>query len=477
MFRIPELRKRIVYTLALLAVYRIGIYVSTPGVAPSLMKQMVQGGSSKDTGLLGFFNFFSGGALEQMSVFALGVMPYVTSSIIMQLMTVVVPSLERLQKEGEQGRRKINQYTRYGTVVVATVQGFMLSQWLKGLTVTTEQGATVSLVDPQWAASFGGIGFSLMTVLTLTTGTTFIMWLGERIQERGIGNGTSMIIFAGIVAGLPNALIEIARGAGLMPGVDNKEAVRLFSASDLAILAVTVFVVIFAIVFMERGQRRIPVQYAKRVVGNKQYGGQATHLPLKVNTSGVIPPIFASSLLMFPATLASFIEADWMKPVQEALQPGTWQYMTLYVLLIIFFAFFYTAMVFNPVDVADNLKKFGGFVPGVRPGRETAEYIDHVLTRITFAGAVYLSAVCILPTLIQNMMANQLPFYFGGTGLLIVVGVALDTAQQIEGHLITRHYDGFAGADGPRIRGRARTSQNVVATEDETVPPQSAPAT
>jgi preprotein translocase subunit SecY len=463
MFRIPELRKRIVYTLALLAVYRIGIFVTTPGVSAAVMQEYK--GSGGGLGLLGMFNFLSGGALDQMSVFALGMMPYVTSSIIMQLMTVVVPSLERLQKEGEQGRRKINQYTRYGTIIVSVVQGVMLAQWLKGLTV-----GTTSVVDPQWAASFGGVGFTAMTILTLTTGTTFIMWLGERIQERGIGNGTSMIIFAGIVAGIPRALLntfDLVRKNSISPTL-------------LVTIGLTIFVVIFAIVFMERGQRRIPVQYAKRIVGNKQYGGQATHLPLKVNTAGVIPPIFASSLLMFPATLASFIEADWMKPVAEALAPGTWQYMTLYVLLIIFFAFFYTAMVFNPVDVADNLKKFGGFVPGVRPGRETAEYIDHVLTRITFAGAVYLAGVCILPTLTQHLSSDQsaqLPFYFGGTGLLIVVGVALDTAQQIEGHLITRHYDGFAGADGPRIRGRARTSQNAVNNEDEAVPPQSAPAT
>ena len=441
MFRIPELRKRIIFTLALLAVYRIGIFVSAPGVDRSIMQEYLktqEGGG----GFLGLFNFFSGGALEQLSVFALGIMPYVTSSIIMQLMTVVIPALERLQKEGEQGRRKINQYTRYGTIVVSVVQGVMLASWLKGINQNGQ-----SVVNPEWAAALGGFGFTAMTIVTLTTGTAFIMWLGERIQEKGIGNGTSMIIFAGIVAGLPSAVYQTAIGI--------KE--KSYSATEMISLGIVVIIVIAAIVFIERGQRRIPVQYAKRIVGNKQYGGQATHLPLKVNTSGVIPPIFASSLLMFPATLASFIDQEWMQPVQEALNPGTWQYMTLYVLLIVFFAFFYTAMVFNPVDVADNLKKFGGFVPGVRPGRETAEYIDHVLTRITFAGALYLSVVCILPTLIQNAVSNQVPFYFGGTGLLIVVGVALDTAQQIEGHLITRHYDGFAGPQGPRIKGRART--------------------
>jgi len=448
MFRIPELRKRIVYTLALLAAYRVGIFVSTPGVDRSIMQDYLKTSSGDGSGgFAGLFNFFSGGALEQLSVFALGIMPYVTSSIIMQLMTVVVPALERLQKEGEQGRRKINQYTRYGTIVVSVVQGVMLSQWLKGINQNGQ-----SVVDADWAAAIGGLGFTFMTILTLTTGTAFIMWLGERIQERGIGNGTSMIIFSGIVSGLPAAIYNLV--VGVREGT--------YQGYEMAILGAVIFVVIFLIVFIERGQRRIPVQYAKRIVGNKQYGGQATHLPLKVNTSGVIPPIFASSLLMFPATLASLADQqEWAAPLQAALQPGTWQYMSLFVLLIIFFAFFYTAMVFNPVDVADNLKKFGGFVPGVRPGRETAEYIEHVLSRITFAGAVYLSGVCILPTLIQNLVSNQVPFYFGGTGLLIVVGVALDTAQQIEGHLITRHYDGFAGPSGPRIKGRARTSTNT----------------
>jgi preprotein translocase subunit SecY len=445
MFRIPELRKRIVFTLALLAVYRIGIFVSTPGVDRAIMQDYLKTSTGAGGGFLGLFNFFSGGALEQLSVFALGIMPYVTASIIMQLMTVVVPQFERMQKEGEQGRKKLNQYTRYGCVIVSVVQGIMLANWLKGINQNGQ-----SVVSADWAAAWGGYAFVLMTIITLTTGTSFIMWLGERIQERGIGNGTSMIIFAGIVAGLPRAVY------GTILGV--KEGT--YQPLELAVLGLVIVTVIAGIVFMERGQRRIPVQYAKRIVGNKQYGGQATHLPLKVKTSGVIPPIFASSLLMFPATLASFIEADWMKPVQQALQPGTWQYMTLFVLLIIFFAFFYTSMVFNPVDVADNLKKFGGFVPGVRPGRETAEYIDKVLTRITFAGSVYLAMVCILPTLIQRGMSNQVPFYFGGTGLLIVVGVALDTAQQIEGHLITRHYDGFAGPQGPRIRGRARTSMS-----------------
>jgi preprotein translocase subunit SecY len=430
------------YTLALLAVYRIGIFVTTPGVDRAMMQQYLQS-QSGGGGLLGMLNFFTGGALEQLSVFALGIMPYITSSIIMQLMTVVIPALERLQKEGDQGRRKITQYTRYGTVGISIVQSIMLSSWLKGINHNGQ-----SVVNAEWAAAFGGMGFVIITIITLTAGTAFIMWLGERITEKGIGNGISLIIFAGIVARLPEAVYSTI--LGLKEGT--------YQPIEIVVLVVLMVAVIGAIVFIERGQRRIPVQYAKRVVGNKQYGGQATHLPLKVNTSGVIPPIFASSILMFPATAASFIEADWMQAVQQALFPGTWMYNTVFIGFIIFFAFFYTAMVFNPVDVADNLKKFGGFVPGIRPGRATADYIDRVLTRVTFSGAIYLAIVCVMPTIIQSLVSNQVPFYFGGTGLLIVVGVALDTAQQIEGHLITRHYDGFAGPKGPRIKGRARSS-------------------
>jgi len=446
-FRIPELRKRIFFTLALLAVYRIGIFVTTPGVDRGLMKDYLDASAATGGGFLNLFNFFSGGALEQLSVFALGIMPYVTSSIIMQLMVVIIPALERMQKEGDQGRRKINQYTRYGTVVISIVQAVMLSSYLKGINHNGQ-----SVVNTEWGAAWGGAGFVLITIISLTAGTAFIMWLGERITERGIGNGISLIIFAGIVARLPEATYQTI--LGLKEGT--------YQPMEMLTLVLLMIVVIGAIVFVERGQRRIPVQYAKRIVGNKQYGGQATHLPLKVNTSGVIPPIFASSILMFPATAASLVEASWMQTVQIALQPDTWIYQTLFVSLIVFFAFFYTAMTFNPVDVADNLKKFGGFVPGIRPGKATAEYIDHVLTRVTAAGSLYLAAICVLPTLIQQGVSNQVPFYFGGTGLLIVVGVALDTAQQIEGHLITRQYDGFAGPQGPRIRGRARTSETPV---------------
>ncbi|MCP4503454.1 MAG: preprotein translocase subunit SecY [Deltaproteobacteria bacterium] len=442
MFRIPELRKRIFYTLAMLAVYRIGIFVTTPGVDRTLLKESLNQGAEEGGGLMNMMNFFSGGALEQASVFALGIMPYITASIIMQLMTVVVPALERMQKEGDQGRRKITQYTRYGTVLLSIFQGILLANWLKSQTFNQQ-----SVVNAEWADAFNGYGFIILTILTLTAGTAFIMWLGERITERGIGNGISLIIFAGIVARLPQAVYQT------QDQVRNGD----IGAIQVLMLVIMMLTVIAAIVFIERGQRRIPIQYAKRMVGDKQYGGQATHLPLKVNTAGVIPPIFASSILMFPATAASLIEADWMNSVQSALMPGSWLYNSVFIVMILFFAFFYTAMTFNPVDVADNLKKFGGFVPGIRPGRATAEYIDHVLTRVTFFGAIYLAAVCILPMAIQSLIPNA-SFYFGGTGLLIVVGVALDTSQQIEGHLISRQYEGFAGDEGPKIKGRTRVS-------------------
>jgi preprotein translocase subunit SecY len=449
-FKIPELRKRLMYTLGMLAVYRIGIFVTTPGVDRDLMKQYLKSDAGGG-GLLGLMNFFTGGALEQLSIFALGIMPYITSSIIMQLMTAVVPSLERMQKEGDQGRKKITQYTRYGTILISVVQGFMLSNWLKGINHNGQ-----SVVNADWGAAYGGVGFTALNILTLTAGAAFLMWLGERITDKGIGNGISLLIFAGIIAGLPSAVYQSIQG------IKN----GTYQPIEMVVLVIVMVACVAAIVFIERGQRRIPVQYAKRVVGNKQYGGQATHLPLKVNTSGVIPPIFASSILMFPATIASWVQTDWMQQVNQALFPGTWLYNVVYVGLIIFFAFFYTAMMFNPVDVADNLKKFGGFVPGIRPGRQTADYIERVLTRITFAGAIYLSIVCVMPTIIQMVVSNQVPFYFGGTGLLIVVGVALDTVQQIEGHLITRHYDGFAGPKGPRIKGRARGGTRPISGQE-----------
>jgi len=434
-FRIPELRKRLLFSLGMLAVYRLGIYVTTPGVDRFAMRRVVQEGG----GFFGVLNFFSGGAFEQLSIFALGIMPYVSSSIILQLLTVVVPALEKMQKEGELGRRKITQYTRYGTIVLSALQGYGIATYLESL---RDPGGISVVADPGWS-------FRLLTMISLAAGTAFIMWMGEQITERGVGNGISLIIFAGIVARVPAAAYTTFL-AFRAPGSQVSEL-------GLLVLAAIMIVVVGLIVFVERGQRRIPVQYAKRVVGRKLYGGQSTHLPLKVNTSGVIPPIFASSLLLIPATLAGWF--PFLGAVNDAIRPGSWIYNVLYVALIVFFAYFYTAVTFNPVDVADNLKKYGGYIPGIRPGKKTADYIDFVLSRITFGGAIYLAAICVLPTIITDEFNVQ--FYFGGTSLLIVVGVALDTVQQIEGHLITRHYEGFTGPRGPRIRGRRLATGQV----------------
>ena len=430
--KIPELRKRILYTLGLLAVYRVGVFIMVPGVDRERMVEYMQ---SASTGFLGMFNMFSGGAIEQLSIFALGIMPYISASIILQLLTVVIPPLERLNKEGEQGRKKINQYTRYGTVLLSLIQGFGIAYWLEGLS----KGDAIGVV----AAT--GWGFRIMAVLTLTTGTCFLMWLGERMTERGIGNGISMLIYAGIVAGLPDALVQTWQ-------LSESNGGELTNVTLILILVI-VFAVIAIICFFERAQRRIPVQYAKKVVGRKLYGGQNTYLPLKVNTAGVIPPIFASSILMFPMTLLNvFPTASWVVTLNNMLMPGRIFYNVIYVALVIFFCYFYTAVTFNPVDVADNLKKYGGFIPGIRAGKKTAEYIDRVLTRITFGGSVYIAAVCILPFYLMDWYS--VPFYFGGTSLLIVVGVALDTVQQIESHLITRNYEGFAQKGVGRSRTR-----------------------
>ncbi|MEJ7601099.1 MAG: preprotein translocase subunit SecY [Kofleriaceae bacterium] len=425
--KIPELRRRILFTLFILAVYRIGVFITIPGVNRAEMEHVV----SKSTGsFLSMFNMFSGGALEQFSIFTLGIMPYVTSSIVMQLLTVVVPKLGELNKEGEQGRRRINQLTRYGTVLVAVVQAWFAAGYVESL---SRSGADVVL-DP-------GLGFHLLTVITMTTGTVVIMWFGELITENGIGNGSSLIIFAGIVAAMPDAITKFLLG-GTSTG----------SGLSVLFVVVLVIVTIAAICFFERSHRRIPVQYTKRQVGRKMYSGAQSFLPLKINVSGVIPPIFASSILMFPAQIAGMAEAGWLQEFSSILNPTDWRYNVIFTILVVFFAFFYTSVVFNPVDVADNLKKSGGFVPGIRPGKNTAVYIEKVLSRITFAGALYLSAVCMIPALLQKYL--HVPFQFGGTGLLIVVGVALDTVQQIESHLITRNYEGFAGPKGPRIRGR-----------------------
>ena len=437
--RLPELRIRILFSLAMLAVYRIGVFVTVPGVDRQVMADyMNQGGGA---GLLGLVNLFSGGALENISIFALGIMPYISSSIILQLLTVVVPAVERLNKEGEAGRKKINQYTRYGTVVLSLVQGTAMAIWLETLNSQSVAGGISE------AVTASGWGFRILCVLSLTTGTVFIMWLGEQITERGIGNGISLVIYAGIVAGLPEALDQT------WSLVKNGQ----LSVPALLFIAVVVVAVTATIVYFERAQRRIPVQYAKRVVGKQVTQGAASFLPLKVNSAGVIPPIFASSILMFPATLANFLPtSDALTGVVNSLVPGRLLYNVVYVALIVFFCYFYTAVTFNPVDVADNLKKGGGFVPGVRAGKKTAEYIDRVLSRITFGGACYISAICVLPAFLQVYF--NVPFFFGGTALLIVVGVAMDTANQIESHMITRSYEGFGGGRGPRVRGRNATA-------------------
>ncbi|MGE0824244.1 MAG: preprotein translocase subunit SecY [Candidatus Binatia bacterium] len=425
--KIAELRKRIIFTFALLAVYRIGVAIPTPGIDGQALAVFFE--QAQNT-VFGLVNLFSGGALERFSIFALGIMPYISASIILQLLTVVIPALERLSKEGELGRRKITQYTRYSTVGLSLLQGFFISMGLEQ--IQTPSGGSV-VYHPGW-------GFRLMTMITLSSGTAFIMWLGEQITERGIGNGISLIIFAGIVASIPSALtatVEFVREGEL-------------GILVVALILVLMVVVVAAVIIMERGHRRIPVQYAKRMVGRRVYGGQSSHLPLKVNTAGVIPPIFASSVLVFPATIAGFANNTWAETVANALNPGSLIYNVLYVLLIIFFCYFYTAVVFNPVDVADNMKKYGGFVPGIRPGQRTAEYIDRILSRITLSGALYVSLICVLPNILIGGL--NIPFYFGGTALLIVVGVALDTVSQVETQILMRNYEGFMKRG--RVRGR-----------------------
>ncbi|MFZ2493034.1 MAG: preprotein translocase subunit SecY [Thermoanaerobaculia bacterium] len=455
---IEDLRKRVIFTFALLAVYRLGSHIPTPGVDPVALSEFFKAMSG---GVFGFLDLFSGGALSRLSVFALGIMPYISASIILQLLTVVWPYLEKLSKEGEMGRRKINQYTRYGTIVLSIVQSLGVAFWLRAQ--AAPGGAP--LVPSHVQNALWGLGFPIMTVLTLTTGTAFVMWLGEQISERGIGNGISLIIFAGIVVGLPAAVIGTVGD------------IRTGERSIFAMLFLLVFMVAVTafVVFMERAQRRIPVQYAKRVVGRKVYGGANTYLPLRVNTAGVIPVIFASSILVIPQTITQMIQAPWAQAIGRQLQIGEPLYYALQVTFIIFFAYFYTSIVFNPVDTADNMRKYGGFIPGIRPGKRTSDYVDRVLTRITFVGSLYLALVCIIPEfLISGFHVAQLPFgvgaaldralplwftegmgvnfYFGGTSLLIVVGVAMDTVQQIESQLVMRHYDGFMKKG--RIRGR-----------------------
>ncbi len=427
-FKIPELRKRILFSLAILVVYRIGGHVPTPGIDAQALGEFFAGMRGS---LFGLYDMFAGGAFQKATIFSLGIMPYISASIIMQLLGAVVPYFQKLQKEGEEGRRKITQYTRYGTVLISAMQALGTAVFLESL-----QPSAGRYVVPN-----PGIGFKLMTMITFTCGTIFIMWLGEQITERGIGNGISLIIMIGIVARLPSSVMDEVRMLSL--------GQRNFF-SEVFLIAVMVGVVA-AIVLVTRAQRKIPVQYAKRVIGRKMYGGQSTHIPLSVNTAGIIPIIFAQSIMFAPGTLSSFFpNNELMQEFSSWFQPGTALYSLAYGLLIVFFAYFYTAIVFNPVDLADNMRKYGGFIPGIRPGKRTSEYIDRVLTRITLPGATFFAMIALLPTFMMAGMNVQ--FYFGGTGLLIVVGVALDTLQQIESHLLMRHYDGFMKKG--RIRGR-----------------------
>jgi preprotein translocase subunit SecY len=453
LWQISDLRNRVLFTLGMLGVYRIGNHIPTPGVNQTALALLAE--AQKNT-MFGLYDMFSGGNLSKVTIFALGIMPYISSSIILQLLTVVWPYLERLSREGELGRRKITQYTRYLTGVLAIVQSLSIAIFLERQTQIA--GGLPLVYNPGW-------GFRLLCVLTLTTGTIFIMWLGEQITERGVGNGMSLLIFAGIIVGFPR---------GILQTFDQMQTGQI-SLFRIFFLLVMMVAVIAAIIFVERGHRRIVVQYAKRVVGRRQYGGSSTHIPLKVNTGGVIPVIFASSILAFPATLATMFQSGgWGRAIVDQLAYGMPLYNLLYIVGIIFFAYFYTAIIFNPDDVAENMRKYGGFIPGIRPGKRTAEYIDTILARITLVGALYLAAVAILPEfLITGFKVAPIPFigdrldaalpqwftqglgvtfYFGGTTLLIVVGVAMDTVQQVESQLIMRHYDGFMKKT--RIRGR-----------------------
>jgi len=425
-----DLKNRIWFTLGALVAYRLGTYIPIPGIDPGILQNIFNQNAG---GILGMFDMFSGGALGRMSIFALAIMPYISSSIIIQLLTAVSPQLEAMKKEGESGRKRLNQYTRYGTVVLAAVQAYGIAVGLEGM----RSGVQSAVIDP-------GLFFRLVTVVTLVGGTVFLMWLGEQITARGVGNGISLIIMSGIVANLPHALaatLELGRTGALSP------------VFIIVFLAMSIAVVAF-IVFMERAQRRILVQYPKRQVGNRMFGGEASHLPLKLNTSGVIPPIFASSLLLLPTTIATFQENGqsfgWLGTITAYLGHGRPAYMVLYIGLIVFFCFFYTAIVFNPTETADNLRKYGGFIPGIRPGKNTADHLDYVLTRLTVVGAAYLSAVCILPEILISQYS--VPFYFGGTSLLIVVSVTMDTVAQIHSHLLAHQYEGLIKK--ARLRGR-----------------------
>ena len=434
-FKIPDLRKRVLFTLGLFAVYRIGAFIPTPGIDSAALGQFFDNLAKSQGGtLFGIMNMFSGGALRRLTVFALGIMPYISASIILQLLTTIIPALEKLSKEGEMGRKKITQYTRYGTIFLSIIQSFFISMWLEN--PAHFQGLQI--------VQFAGWPFRLLTVLTLTTGTAFIMWLGEQIQEYGIGNGISLIITIGIISRLPAALYQVGfylKRGQMQPFV-------------LLLMAIIMLGVIVAVILITQGQRRIPVQYARRIIGRKVYGGQSTYIPLRVNQAGVIPIIFAQSIILFPATLAGLMPHPALQAIANSLTEGGLLYLILYSSLIIFFCYFYTAVTFNPIDVAENMRKYGGFVPGIRPGKPTAQYFDFILTRITLPGAIFLAIIAVFPQLIAAWL--KIPYlvasFFGGTGLLIMVGVMLDTMRQVESHLLMRHYEGFMKKG--RIKGR-----------------------
>lgn len=438
-FKIPDLKKKVLITLGLIAVFRVGAFIPTPGIDSAKLMLFFENIAQTAGGtLFGLFNVFSGGAMQRATIFALGIMPYISASIILQLLTAVVPHLERLAKEGEAGRRKITQYTRYGTVILSVIQSFFIAMWLEN--PAHFQG---EIIVPQ-----GGWMFRLIVIITLTSGTAFIMWLGEQIQEFGIGNGISLIITAGIISRLPSALGQLI---ALITAPSETQQIQPFT---LGLMGVMFIGVIVAVILITQGQRKIPVQYAKRIIGRKIYGGQSTYIPLRVNQAGVIPIIFAQSLILFPATIASIIPNNFLQNLASGLANRGVVYNIIYSLLIIFFCYFYTAITFNPIDVAENMKRYGGFIPGIRPGKGTAEFLDHVMTRITLPGALFLAIIAIIPTVISAGL--KIPFlvasFFGGTSLLIMVGVMLDTVQQIESHLLTRHYEGFMRRG--KIRGR-----------------------
>ncbi len=437
-FKIPDLRKKILITFGIIAVYRLGTFIPTPGINGANLAVFFENMSrTQGNTLFGVMNLFSGGAIHRLTIFALGIMPYISSSIIMQLLTVVIPQLEKMAKEGEMGRRTLNQYTRYGTIVLSIIQSFFISLWLEN----PAHFGNLEIVE------FPGWPFRLLTVLTLTTGSAFIMWLGEQIQEKGIGNGMSILVAAGILSRVPTALYDIIRltAVGGREGMDPLTAVFMLGIMVVAIAAV---------VMITQGERKIPVQYAKRVVGRKVFGGQSTFIPFKVNQGGVMPIIFAQSIILFPATIGVFLPNLFIQQVAQSLSPGHWTYTILTMFLIIFFSYFYTAIAFNPVDVADNMKKYGGFIPGVRPGNPTAEYFDYIINRITLPGGLFLAMIAVAPDLLSQFLhvPAQVADFFGGTALLIVVGVSLDTIKQIESQLLMRHYEGFMKRG--RIRGR-----------------------